>query len=210
MCDKPFTILDHIDEIIVPGKVFDKPANEYWMLSYLWYGMELLNIETAKRQDEHQRRVNPEGRLRMVSFGNDPDCKQMPLLTCFFHWYAVSACNYVRTIGAIAYRQDNNRPKPLKYVKNVIPEVLTFRNKIAAHFSWSMEDSKDNDAERSASVLPPLSFDGDVFCVGAWQVGIRRGGEAMDSSALTPWSITEIHEKLGERYWPQPQTPNSG
>jgi len=204
MCDQSATILDHIDEIIVPGKVFDEPANEYWMLSYLWHGMELLNMETAKRQEEHQRRVNPGGKDVMVSFGNDPDCKQMPLLTCFFHWYAVSACNYVKTIGAIAYRQDNTRPKPGKYVKNVIPEVLAFRNKIAAHFSWSMEDGRDNDAERLASVLPPLSFDGGVFCVGAWQVGISRGGKASNSAAISPWSLTKVHEKLCERYRPQP------
>jgi len=133
------TVLDHIDKIVVPGNVFHEPANEYWALICLWSGMEFLNKQVASCQEVVRQRVNPEGKLRIQRGGNSPGFEGIPkpLIVCSFHWYAVSACNYVRTVGAIAYRQDTTRPKPPEYVKNVIPEVLPFRDKIAAHFSWS-------------------------------------------------------------------------
>ena len=53
----------------------------------------------------------------------------------YFHWYSISACQYVRTVGAIAYLQDNSRPKPLEYVNSVIPEVKAYRDKVGAHYA---------------------------------------------------------------------------
>jgi hypothetical protein len=105
-------------------------------------------------------------------------------------------------VGAIAYRQDKTRPLPPHYVRGVIPEVLSFRDKVAAHFAWSTEHSKDNDAERLASILPPLAFVDDSFHVGAIRVGLSREGKESNSASIAPWSICKIHERLRTRYWP--------
>ena len=198
------TVLDYVKGIEVPGDVFAKPANEYWALLCLRDGMHFLARQAAQVDETVRQRANPEGKLRIVMAGNDPAFSGIPmgLLTCAFHWYAVSACQYVRTVGAIAYRRDNTRPLPPKYVAAVIPEVLAFRDKVAAHFAWATRHERDNEADRVASILPALTFDSDGFYVGSWTVRVRSGGKTSDSSALRRWSITKVHRQLCERYWP--------
>ncbi len=198
------TVLDYVKGIEVPGDVFAKPANEYWALLCLRDGMHFLARQAAQVDETVRQRANPEGKLRIVMAGNDPAFSGIPmgLLTCAFHWYAVSACQYVRTVGAIAYQQDNTRPLPKDYVEAVIPEVLTFRHKVAAHFAWATRNKRDTKAERVVSILPALTFNNDAFYVGSLTVAVTGGGKSSDSSALKPWSITKVHRQLGQRYWP--------
>jgi hypothetical protein len=205
----PVTILDHIDQITVPGAVFDKPTNEFWALVCLRDGMEFLYRQAQRCDQAVRQRLNPAGNVRFYSAGNMPDFPELPmaLLTCGFHWYAVSACQYVRTVGAIALRQDGGRPLPAAYVESVIPEVLVFRNKVAAHFGGMTKNDRDNDAERLASVLPPLTFENDSFHVGGLTVDMRRGGNMSTSEAIRPWSLCRVHEHLRRRYWPDEPAP---
>ena len=77
-----------------------------------------------------------------------------------------------------------------------------FRDKVAAHFAWSTQHSKDNDAERLASILPPLTFEDDSFHVGGFAVGMQRAGKQSSSHSIAPWSICKVHERLRARYWP--------
>lgn len=199
------TILDHIEGIEVPGDVFVNPANEYWALVCLRQGLEFLHRQVADLDRITREGLNPEDGFRCLSFGNDPRTTQIPksLLTCAFHWYAVSACQYVRTVGAIAYRQDNSRPIPPEYVRSVIPDVLAFRDKVAAHFAWTTEHSKDNDAERVASILPPLAFVNDSWHVGVMQVSLTRSGKGSSSASMRPWGISDVHLRLVKRFWPE-------
>lgn len=201
------TVLDHIDKITVPGNPFKEPANEYFALICLSQGMEFL-YRQAKRIDDginqHLGKV-----VQLAASGSSPFFDGVPrqLLTCSFHWYAVSCCNYVRTIGAIARRQDSSRPLPYEYAKSVIPEVVAFRDKVAAHFAWSTESGRDNDAERLASVIPPLGWSQDSFYVGTLQISLRRSGKSSKSDALKPWSLCKVHEALRPRYWPETIAP---
>jgi hypothetical protein len=198
------TILDHIDNITVPGLVFKNPSNEYWALICLWDGMTFLYRQAKHCDDTLRSLVNKNDNIKYMCMGNLPELQYIPksLLTCSFHWYAISACNYVRTIGAIAYQQDNNRHKPLDYVKKVIPEVLAFRDKVAAHFAWTTKNKRDNDAERFLSVIPQLVYINKSFHVGSISVTLRKAGEISKSKAIKAWSICKIHEKLQNRYWP--------
>jgi len=109
----------------------------------------------------------------------------------------------VRTIRAIAYKYDNTRLLPPKYVQRVIPEVLSFRDKVAAHFAWGSKHSQDNDAERLASIIPPLSFIYDSWHVGSLTVALSKGGKRSTSASIKPWSISKIHLILAHRYWPE-------
>jgi hypothetical protein len=219
MADNDFTTLDHIDNIRVPGRPFIEASNEYWALICLWQGLEFLYHQASHSEQVVKQRLNAEGKDRLFVYGNHPAFDGIPrtLLTCAFHWYAVTACQYVRTIGAIACRNDETRPLPPKYVESVIPEVLAFRDKVAAHFAWSSQHSKDNDAERLASVMPPLTFVNDSFHVGVFAVYVRHCDKDSKSDAIKPWSLCEIHKRLRERYWPPQetldesmQTPNLG
>lgn len=209
--DRPFTILDHIDNITAPGNVFKEPANEYWALVCLQQGMEFLYYQTLRCDQAVKQQVNPEENVRYFGSGNSPAFDQVPksLLTCGFHWYAISACQYVKTVGAIARKLDPSRPKPKEYAENIIPEVIAFRDKVAAHFAWTSKNNSDNDAERLTSILPPLTFNDDSFHVGGLTVTVRRGDRASDSRSIKPWSLCKVHEALRERYWPQQSVANS-
>ncbi|MEW6715006.1 MAG: hypothetical protein AB1306_07960 [Nitrospirota bacterium] len=202
--EKRRTILDHIDNISVPGDVFSKPSNEYWALICLREGLEFLYSQVVQIDKITQSILNPEGKKKYVSSGNGPGTVDIPkpLLTCSFHWYAVSACQYVLTVGAIACKQDNSRPIPRKYVEAVIPGVKAFRDKVAAHFAWNSKHSQDNDAERLASIIPPLSFVEDSWHVGVMQIAMSKGGKLSTSESIRPWSITKIHDDMTRRYWP--------
>lgn len=198
------TILDYIDNIVVPGSVFKNPANEYWALICLRDGMDFLYRQAKHCDNLLKNRVNPKDNIQYMGMGNLPEFQDVPksLLSCSFHWYAISACNYVWIIGTIAYLNDNTRPKPLEYTQKVIPEVLAFRNKVAAHFAWTTKHKQDNDAERMMSILPQLTFNDDSFHVGSILLSLKRADKITKSETVKAWSICRVHEKLQERYWP--------
>ena len=203
MNEIPETILDHIDNIIVPGKPFDEQKNEYEAMVSLYHGLECLNYQAGEMEKIVESSLDVEPNVKQFRFGSMPGLSrvQYSMLTCMFHWYAVSACNYARLVGAIAYRQDKNRPRPPEYIRSVMPEVLGFRDKIAAHFAWATENGKDNAAERRFSIFPQIAWNRDCLEVCAMSLKLSKGDKVTDSRSLKPWSITKIHKQLCERYW---------
>lgn len=200
------TVLDHLDNITVPGNVFHEPANEYWALTCWREGMEFLYRQALRCDQTFKQQVNPDDNIcffggNLSAFGQVPST----LLTCAFQWYSVTACQYVRTVGAIAYRVDQNRPLPQEYVDRVIPEVLAYRDKVGAHTAWATRNSRDNNAERLASILPQPTYTDDSFYVGGLTVGVRKAGKASTSQTIKPWSLCKVHQAFGERYWPDQQ-----
>jgi hypothetical protein len=195
------TVLDYIDNIVVPGNVFDKPANEYWALTYLRAGMEFLYRQAARCDEQ----ATPKSSLNVFMLGgflHRAAGIPVELLTCSFHWYAMSAYQYALLVGAIAYRHDDSRPLPDHYVEQAMPEIKAFRDKVAAHFAWAKRSKNDNPAERTASILPTLAFMGDSFHMPGMVVGQGRDGNTSTSDALRPWSVRKTHEALRHRYWP--------
>ncbi len=203
MSEKGETILDYIDDIRVAGDPFKEPANEYWALVCLQIGLESLFAHASKLEERVRKEIDPEGKVHAMVRGRIPGLNGLEnaLLTSMFHWYAVSACNYARLVGAIARQLDDRRPTPPEYIKNVMPEVLSFRDKIAAHFAWSTRNERDNDAERLSSVFPQLAWSGDALTVAGLTVHLRRGDKISDSGAIRHWSITKVHKQLRSRYW---------
>jgi hypothetical protein len=209
--ERMVTVLDHIDNIAVPGNVFAPAVNEYWALVCLKHGMEFLYRQALRFDQVMNQRFNPAGNSRLFHMGNLPDLPEMPmtLLTCGFHWYAISACQYVRTVGAIALRHDPERPLPRDYAQQVIPEVVTFRDKVAAHFAGLTNNKRDNEAERLASLLPPLTFEDDSWYVGGMTVGVSVDGKGCTSEAIKRWSLCRVHEQLRNRYWREEPRPTA-
>ena len=203
MADKIITTLDYMDNIQVDGNPFAEPANEYYALLCLRTGLDFLCRQAVKCDQIALSQLDPN--KEYFSFGNSPLLTGIPnkLLTCVCHWYSISACQYVRTIGAIAYRQDNSRMEPVEYVKIVIPEIKIFRDKVAAHFAWLTKNKHDNEAERLASIIPQVAFSDDYFQVGTLSLSMRRSGKSSSSREIKPWSITKIHKRLQARYWPE-------
>jgi hypothetical protein len=192
---KPTTILDYIDGISVPGRVFENAANEYGMLVCFHVGMESL-YGFAKQCDSSISNGNSPGRYILGA----PPGFPTPLLVSAFHWYAMSAYQYALIVGAIAYRNDNSRPKPDEYVQSVMPEIFVFRNKSAAHTAWAKPHRNDTEAERFASIVPLPQF-----AYGSWHMGAKvvvgEGPDQHTSKRIKLWSISKTHEQLRQRYW---------
>ncbi|HZT09041.1 MAG TPA: hypothetical protein VFC51_18625 [Chloroflexota bacterium] len=135
-------------------------------------------------------------------FGNAPGMAWVPtgLIVSACHWYAVSACNYVRLVGWLGTTEN---PKLAgEYVKRVMPEVHLWRNKVAAHFARTSPRKEDTVADLISSVMLPISFDDDRYFVGSLTFA-TQGSSAHQGMR---WSLTETHEALRERYWPNPPT----
>ena len=213
-------LIDFQDKIELPDEMKIKFCNELQTLANIWQGMCLIYNCAHKIEQKANEGIRtgdgfgtmpPEVRkafegkdIRYFSAGNDPAFSWVDkgLLYCLFQWYAVSACNYVRLVGYLAKEIHPESQKPIDYVKGVIPEVQWFRNKIAAHpvMVFDDKDKRDNEADRKASVLYQVAFDNGRFKAPSWQVTIGSKGQQVSGTSPGPWSITEIHDKLKERY----------
>lgn len=94
-------------------------------------------------------------------------------INCIFNWFAISVVNYARVIGLIDYLKSNNlKLEDVKdenkkneiysycsrYVEEVVPEIKKFRDKIAAHFSATAPNDKDNFVDLELSLMPTVTI----------------------------------------------------
>lgn len=195
-------IRDHIENFELSDEVLGQHLNEAQSLQYLIEGLDWLYRQIKDVERVVLSRIHPG--VKLVAMGNDPFTAGLPkpLVTCSFHWYAVSACNFVRLLGWLHRKADSTAKSPLEYVRGVLPEVYPWRNKIAAHFARSSDSHQDSEAERLASVLAPVGFCNDAFYASSMTVHVRKGGVSSSSKSLRPWSLTKVHEALRARYWP--------
>lgn len=211
-------ILDHIISLEVTQDVC---FNEIGSLQSLRLGLLQLAIHVGKlekpiRDDETKRQ------LKVLSFGNVPgtDRTQNLLLPCYFHWFGVSLCNYIRLVGFVKglvmgritrkHLQDKKGFRRIKeeckaYIDAVaeVKDVIVWRNKVAAHFAITDPREEDNIATLDMSVISPVSFSDGRFRVNSMTLS-RTGADGKSyTSELPSWSITEIYERLATRYWPE-------
>lgn len=155
-------------------------------------------------------------------FPPDQDERELQWVTCLFHWYGVSVCNFARLVGLLKNLSENTitrktleiREKKVcngvkdscdQYTKNIpeLAEVLKWRHKVFAHFAITAPHKDDNIATLDVSVMSPVGFDGGRFAIGGplSLKKINAKGERTTSN-LPPWSLTQVHENLAKRYWP--------
>jgi len=204
------TILDHVDNIRVQGRVFHPPANEYWQVVRLWQGMELLYRQAATADRAANEYWNTKA-LKVEVFGQFPPGISPGLLECTFDWYAVTACKFVWLMGEIGHRADSAQCcRGSDYVSKVIPDVRSYRDKIGAHFAWATENKRDNSAERIISVFPQVLFSDDTFVVQGHVLTQKSGDKVSTSDSMRPWSVRKTHEMLRCRYQPALGEVDSG
>lgn len=51
---------------------------------------------------------------------------------CAFHWYATTACNWVKMIAWIRQQHDIKAPTPDTYLTTIMPAVEIWRNKVSS------------------------------------------------------------------------------
>lgn len=197
-------ILDHTDKLELPDNKVKTQFNELRSLCYLATGLRFLCEQVQKVEAEAIKRVAND--RKVLIFGNAAGMQgiNQGLVACAFHWYAVTVCSYVKMVGWLV--NDGDSSKALKYIKDIIPAVYVWRNKVAAHFAEIAPKKEDNPADLGKSVMFPISFDDDAFCTGSLTLTLGTGGRSFTSRQDMRWSLTHTHRSLIPRYWPPKQT----
>lgn len=206
-------ILDHIDNIYI-DQTF--PIKNLHALNYTAEGIHAL--AHIVRQEE----IN----FFIEEKGTPPDIMMMGLknqniLMNHFNWFSISIINYVRLVGFIDIVNKNSFTREQiietdnhrliknyckEYIKNVIPEIYTYRNKLSAHYSLTDPFRDDNIATLESSVMNSI-----VYRDYHYEGGGLIWGAGEDLTEIKPWKLTQIYEDLCIRYWPSirlPKLPN--
>lgn len=191
-------IIDHVENISVDEDSFHA---ELGTLQYL--GVGLFSLAGNLRAIEIELNKT-EGLVFSTNTHSGGDVRRTAMVACFFHWFINSLYNYVRLVRYIegenknmGFTSKDQRDKFYNdYLKKVIPDILVWRHKVAAHFAKTKPES-ENIATLEASVMYPITFIKPYLRAGALKWSTNGA-----SSILPEWSLTESFEKLGIRYWP--------
>ncbi len=210
-------IVDHIIGLEIEE---NRAVNELITLEQLFTGLHFLaeqvgTVEAPIRTYEQTNRklVTFMGFGNLDRFGIPPVYES--LLTCHFHWFGNTLCNFVRLAGFVygiqsgsIERSEDNRHVSDKSTKqfcddylNSIKEIepiVFWRNKVFAHFAITDPRKSDNSAALDSSVMSPVIYMNERFRVGGF-VSASRGSEF----EMPHWSVTETFEALSSRFWPE-------
>ena len=194
-------ILDHVDGISYDPDVF--PMRNMHAIDFMPVGLFRL-ASMIKAEEARKLAANPN-----VVF--EAFCAMDPLIPCSFGWFAVSLVNHIRLIGFVDVMNKNgwgisdislNRKTIsshcASYVSRVVPDIYTWRNKVAAHFAATDPFPMDNMGTLEQSLMNNVGFINGRICVnaGSWVIGGQQAN-------LPCWSLTRIYEDLIPRFWPE-------
>jgi hypothetical protein len=210
-------ILDNIVRLEVDD---DIAVNELTTLNQLFTGLQFLAGQVAETEapirtyeETNRKRVTFTGFGNLERFGIPSVYEN--LLTCQFHWFGNTLCNFVRLVGFVNGLQcgsikrseenshiDDRTTKKIcdDYVNSIqeIEPILFWRNKVFAHFAITDPRKSDNSAGLDLSVMSPVGYMNNRFRLGGWSVATRG-----DEFEMPSWSVTETFEALGDRFWPE-------
>lgn len=190
--------LDRIEPILLSPELVNRCPNAINALKVLRNGMAIIAANVKRVESEVQSRV-PQGEYLNFPCGGEIEGVSTVPVECMFQWYSVSAYNYVITVGKINHQMLSSNEKPKDYAARVIPATKNYRDKVGAHFEWSM--GQGTLAEREISVAPMVGWERGVFVTNQFMISMSSGGNTSTSERLMPWSITEVQEQLTKRYW---------
>jgi hypothetical protein len=192
--------VDYVDKLQLTKDYAEKHGNELKSLRYLARGLWFLHEQISQIETQIAAKI-PKGK-HVFHFGNSPDLEGIPqdLVACTFHWYAVTACNYVKMVGWLANNGDSTKAR--EYMAKVLPAVHLWRHKVAAHFAIIDPRTGDNAADLAMSVIFPVSYDNNAFYTGSLTLTMSTGGKQSTNRQDMRWSLTQTHKELIPRYWP--------
>ncbi|MCD4672817.1 MAG: hypothetical protein K8R77_09150 [Anaerolineaceae bacterium] len=199
-------VLDHVEELKLSEDDIENSYEERMALARLANGLFWLNREVAKFESRAREKAKRKNIVYDLVGGEI--LKNMPcgLLSCAFHWYAISACNYAQLVGWLA-THDTKSAKA--YVKKTMPKLLYYRNKVAAHFAITDPYQQDNEADLAASIMTQIVFISGHLCAAALSPILDgQNNEKIEVSKTNSWSLTQVHNHLVKRYWPNGKPKN--
>jgi hypothetical protein len=206
------TVLDSVDGIELDFEAF--PIKNLQALYHLPEGLHLLASSVRASEVETLARFGPHLQIWM------PPAEQIAILTNWFSWFSVSLVSYLRLIKLLALMSERRWDTPdLKvsanreeimaactaYVKNCVPAIYHWRNKIGAHTAITDPFASDSLGTLEASLITPVSYKSPHFLAGGYNWGTRG-----EESAFVAWSATEVFEQLASRLWPTRRLPALG
>ncbi len=142
---------------------------------------------------------------------------QLNFIACTFHWFAISLVNYLRMVALVdvltrnGWRiydlttqgcKDTVRRHCREYVKDVIPDIAIWRNKVGAHFAATDPFNDDNLGTLQTSIAHPITYTRPYYR--ANDVRLVVDGQEPE---IPSWAMTETYERLIPRYWPSRKLP---
>jgi hypothetical protein len=189
-------ILDFIDKLELPDSEVENHFDARMALARLGEGLFWIYQEVSKIEMELRREAAKDD-TQVAVVGGILENKPFGLLSCAFQWYAISACNYAQLVGWLVMRDTGSAKK---YVKKVMPRLLNYRNKVAAHFAIT-DPFRDNEADLAASVMTHIVYVHGRLCAAALTPIIKDDGQEITASRDFSWSLTLAHERLMPRFW---------
>jgi hypothetical protein len=170
---------------------------EAWLfLDTVWQGLEYLciQVELAEKERAKSLGLSEEAAKNFgyCDFGNHPDDA---MLSNYFLWYANTFYNFIGVFRKAF--------SPSEDLEEEFENVITWRNKVAAHTSWvSPRDDKAATQDMSILLFPAFNFGGDGhFEFGGMQIGPATAGSSLTDDASCAdwrWSLIRTHERLKE------------
>lgn len=177
MSDEKVTV-DYIDTITVSR---DTHHNNLNVLRSLHTGMFHLATFTRRRELEA---LEKHGKDKVLYRGELTD--ETLLLGCIFDWFAISLVSYMSTIKLMQLLEDNkwelshlrektNREKLSEarnsYIESIAPDVLEWRNKIAAH-RVATDPRADNLSMLVYSTMVDVTYSSPYYCAGGTRIWV--------------------------------------
>ncbi len=171
-------MLDHIDNIAVSRNMHHNNLN---VLRSLHSGMFHLASFTRRRELEALKRYGKDQTLHVGELTNET-----LLLGCIFDWFAISLVSYMSTIKLMQVLEDNKwelshlreksnqeklRGARSLYIESVAPDVLDWRNKIAAH-RVATDPRADNLSMLEYSTMVDISYSTPYYWAGSTRMWV--------------------------------------
>jgi len=193
------------------GIVLDRsapPIANMQAFGHNYHGLQIL--AGAVRECERQVVINDPHADKVVlhAFMHPP-----PIVPNAFSWYSLTLVNYLRVVALVDFLSSNKFTslalteevvrKKVKahctdYVREAIPEIYTWRNKVAAHYAATDPFINDNLGTLEQSLMDPVTYAYPYF-----RVGRLKWNASGAQSDLPEWALTETHERLAPRFWPE-------
>ena len=171
-------VLDHVENIVVSEELH---GNNFNVLRSLDIGMSHLAMFTRKRELEALERYG-----RDMTVGRAEITDETLILGCVFDWFAISLVSYTSTIKLmqlleenqwdLSHLQDRANQEKLRearssYVESVAPEVLDWRNKIAAH-RVTTDPRSDNLSMLTYSTMVDITYETPFYRAGSTRMWV--------------------------------------
>ncbi len=194
-------VLDSCNPLIITGAPHNNLHNYFATLTTLAIGLEHLFFQHQSYKNHYLTNQDP-------IWGNSTGTWEIaphPVLSCMFHWYAVTAWNYIRGIGYLAESLGllHSGERGIHYARRAFPDLGSFRDKMGAHTSAFSDNPRDTLADKFTSLnvgMTCFAQNTFVFPAGIFGFGTSPDG----SSTITPWSLEKTHLSLYSRYWSRP------